>query len=72
MQPASIIFDQKQRVTPLKTDMKPKRSKTWDMKWHWLRDNTVLEQLILYWDKGTNNDADNLTKHLPTIHHRQI
>ena len=25
------------------------------MKCHWLRDKEVLEKLILYWDKGTNN-----------------
>ena len=49
MQPALIALDHKQPATPLKTDnstteifvnlgMKPKRSKIWDMKFHWLRD----------------------------------
>ena len=49
-------------MTPIKTDnsttdrffnsvMKPKRSKTWDMKWHCLNNKEVLEQLRLYWDK---------------------
>ena len=52
--------------------MKPKRSKSWDMNWHWLRDKDVLEQLIVYWYKGTNNDADYFTKHHPPIHHRQM
>ena len=82
MKPDLITLDHKKPATPLKTDnsttegfvnsgMRPKRSKTWDMKWHWLRDKEVLEQLILYWDRGTNNDTDYLTKHHPPIHHRQ-
>ena len=32
----------------------------------------MLEQLRVYWDKGTNNEADYFTKHHPTIHCRQI
>ena len=82
MRPYLITLDRKQPFTPLKTEnpttevfvnsgMKPKRSNTWDMKWHWLRDKELLEQLILYWDRGTNNDTDYLTKHHPPIHHRQ-
>ena len=42
------------------------------MKWHWLRYNKVLEQLGVYWYKGTNNDADYFTKHHPPIRHNQI
>ena len=52
--------------------MTKKRSKTLDMKWHWLRDKEVLEQHILYCDRDTNNDADYFTKHHPPIHHRQM
>ena len=52
--------------------MKPKLSKTWDMKWHWLRDKEFLEQLRVYRDKGTNNDSDYFTKHHPPIHHPQM
>ena len=55
-----------------KLGMKPKRFKIWYVKWYWLRDKEVLEQLRLYWDKGTNNDADYFTKHHPPIHHRQM
>ena len=83
MQPALIGLDHIQPATPLKTDnstteeflnsgMKPKRSKTWDMKWHWFRYKEVLEQLIIYWYKVTNNDADYFTRHQPSIHHLQI
>ena len=76
MQPALIALDHEQPATLLKTEncttevfvnsgMKPKRSKMWDMKWHWLRDKEVLENVILYWYKGTNNDDNYFTKHHP-------
>ena len=76
MQPDLITLDNKQPATPLKTDnsttesfvklgMKPKYSKTWYMKWHWLRDKEVHEQLRVYWDKRKNNDANGFTKITP-------
>ena len=52
--------------------MKPKCSKTWDIKWRWLRYKEVLDKLRVYWDIGANNDADYFTKHHPPIHHHQI
>ena len=61
MQTALMALDHKQIATPLKTDnsttegfvnlgMKPKRSKTWNINWHWLRYKEVLEQLRVYWE----------------------
>ena len=41
------------------------------MKRHWLRDREVLEQIRAYWDRGTNNYDDYLTKYHPPIHHRK-
>ena len=78
MQTALITLDHEQPATPLKTDnstiegfvnsgMKPKRSKTWYMKSHWLRDKEVLAQLLVYWYKGTNNNTDYFTKHHPQL-----
>ncbi len=69
-----------QPATPLKTDnstsnsfvhanIKQRRSKTWDMRWNWLRDKVTHEQLRIYWDKGSNNNADYYTKHHPPSHH---
>ena len=70
-----------QPATPIKTDnsttnnfvhanLRQKRSKTWDMKWNWLRDRETQNHLNVYWDKGSNNNADYFTKHHPPIHHR--
>ena len=69
-----------QPATPIKTDnstaanfthrnMKQKKSKSWDMRYNWLRDRETQEQLRIYWDKGTNNLADYFTKHHPPKHH---
>ena len=83
MRPNLIALDHKQPETPLKMEnsategflnsgMKPKRSKTWDMKWHWLIDKEFLDQIIVYWYRGTNND-NYCFKKLPTpIHHHQM
>jgi hypothetical protein len=72
-----------QPPTPLKTDnstatafvhssMKQKRSKSWDMRYHWLRDRQLKDQLRIYWDKGSNNDADYFTKHHPPKYHQMM
>ena len=70
-----------QPATPLKTDnstaagfvydnIHQKRSKSWDMRYHWLRDKQTQEQFNIFWARGINNDADYYTKHHPTKHHR--
>ena len=70
-----------QPPTPLKTDnstatgfvyinIHQKRSKSWDMRYHWLRDKQTQQQFNIFWEKGVNNDADYFTKHHPTTHHR--
>ena len=71
-----------QLATPLKTDnstsnsvvhanIKQCRSKTWDMRWNWLRDKATHQQLrgMYYWAKGTDNTADYFTKYHPLLHH---
>ena len=72
-----------QPTTPLVTDiataetlspkaMRMKRSKSWDMRYHWLRDPPRKEQLRIYWGKGSTNDADYFSKHYPPAHYRLI
>ena len=83
MQIYHIALNQKQPAPPLKTynlttkgfvafGMKPKHSKMWDVKWHWLRDKEILEQLRVYWDKGTNNNSGCFTKNNTLTHHREM
>ena len=53
-------------------NMQMKRSKTWDMHLHWLRDKENKNHFKVFWDKGSNNGADYFTKHHATIHHRKV
>ena len=72
-----------QPPTPLKTDnstsssfidnsIKQRKSKTWDMRWNWMRDPKTKEQIRTYWDRGVNNLADYPTKHHPPVHHKRM
>ena len=83
MGPALIVLDHKQPAAPLNTEnsttegfvnlgMKPKHSKTWDMKCYWLIDKEVLEQPRVYWYIGENIDSDYFTKNHPPIHYLQM
>jgi len=48
-----------------------KRSKSWDMNLHWLRDRENRKQFNVVWEKGSDNKGDYYAKHHPTIHHRK-
>ena len=49
--------------------MRTKRSKSWDMKYNWLRDRTAQKQFEVKWQKGSTNLADYFTKHhAPRVH----
>ena len=76
-----------QNPTPLKTDnetsygfiknnIHQRKSKTWDMRFYWLRDNETKKNIKVYWKKGKDtadpNLADYPTKHHCTIHHKGI
>ena len=70
-----------QPPTPMKTDnstttgfirnnIHQKKSKSWDMRFYWLRDKKTQQLLNFYWEKGKNNYADYFTKHHSIKHHR--
>ena len=72
-----------QPPTPIKTDnstaqgfvndnINQKRSKSWDMRYYWLRDKVAQDLFDIYWMKGSNNHADYWTKHFPTVYHKTI
>jgi hypothetical protein len=67
--------------TPLETDnstahgilhatVRLKRSKAFDMRYHWLQDRVAQGQFNLYWAPGKQNDADYFSKHHPPAHHK--
>jgi hypothetical protein len=40
------------------------------MRFYWVRDRVKEKQFVVYWQKGSDNDADYFTKHHPPSHHR--
>ena len=78
---ALIELGHKHGPTPIKTDnntadgffnkkIKPKRSKLFYMKFHWMEDRNIQKLSYVYWDKGINDRAYYSTKHHPPIDHR--
>ncbi len=72
-----------QPPTPLKTDnstsngfvhknIKIKKSKAWDMRYHWLREKIAQQNLRIFWDRGVRNYADYYTKHHITSVHKEM
>ena len=53
-------------------NMHQKRSKSWDMHYHWLRDRQAKQQLRIYWNRGVNNHADYFTKYHLKKHYLEI
>ena len=71
-----------QNKTTVKTDnttvtsfvsstMKEKKSKTWDMRYNWLRDKPAREKFNIIWSKSSTNMADYFTKNHPPIVHKE-
>ena len=78
-----IALGHPQPPTPLQTDnsttsdfanrtMKLKRSKSWDMRFHWLRDAENKKDLDVFWGKGSGNLADYYSKHFPPSYHTDM
>ena len=56
----------------LKAQVRMKRSKAFDMRYHWVRDRIAQRQFNLYWAQGKLNKADYFTKHFPPAYHQQM
>ena len=78
-----IALGHPQPPTPIKTDnstavgftydnINQKRSKSWDMRYYWLRDRQTQRQFDIHWDKGELNNADYYTKHHSEKHHKEM
>jgi hypothetical protein len=50
----------------------PKRTKSMDMRFEWLKKREAKEQFCFYWRSGKTNLADYFTKHHPPAHHRNV
>jgi hypothetical protein len=72
-----------QQATPIYTDnacalgivnetINMKKSKTMDMRFHWIRDQRKQGTYIVEWQPGPDNYADYFTKEHPTGHHKKM
>ena len=52
--------------------IQPKRTKSMDMRFHWLRDRESQQQFRYFWRPGALNLADYWTKHHAAAHHRNM
>ena len=71
-QPTTTILCDNKCAHGVATDtVKPKRTKSIDMKFHWIRDRTRLGQFHVVWRKGQHNLADFFTKSLPVHQYKK-
>ena len=52
--------------------IKKKRSKSWDVRYHWLSEQQSLNTFFIYWQEGLKNLADYHTKHHPPLYHQKV
>ena len=69
-QRTEVITDNSTANSFVHSEMRVKRSKSWDMRYNWLRDCSAQQQFKIRWDKGIYNLADYFTKHHLLNHHR--
>ena len=67
-----IIGDNQCAIGIANNTVKPKRSKSFSMQFHWIQDRVALKQFIAIWDSGSLNIADFLTKIHPTKHFKEM
>jgi len=73
MEQTLIRTDNKTACGIVNGTMKQKRSKSMDMRWHWLKDRVNNhKQLDIQWAPGVTNFGDYPSKHHPGSHHRQV
>ena len=80
---ALIAMGHPQPPTPMQTDnttslrvvkntISPCRTKSMDMRFHWLRCRKAQQKFCHYWRPGPTNNGDYVTKHHAAVHHRAM
>ena len=71
-QPPTAIRTDNTITTRFIKKMQMKKSKSWDMHLHWLRDRKITKEFNVIWERGDKNRADYFTKHFSAVYHRNI
>ena len=70
--PTYILVDNKVAHGIASNTIEPRRTKSIDMQFHWLRDRVRLQEFIVIWRKGMYNLADIFTKPLSVQDHEAV
>ena len=70
--PTSIFCDNACAVGIANDTITPRRTKSIDMNFHWIRDRVRQGRFIVTWLKGEHNLADFFTKPLPVHTHQKL
>ena len=70
--PTPIKIDNETATNFIHNNITQRRSKSWDMRYYWLRDQQNQKKFDFYWDKSENNHGDYWTKHFTALYHRLI
>ena len=72
-QPATLILCDNAVAVKLANDnLVEKKSKTFDMRFHWIKDRVQQGQFEVAWRKGSQNLSDIFTKLLPVSQHKRL
>ena len=72
-QPPTVITTDNTTVQSFaNANLTQKRSKSWDMRFYWLRDKECQKSFKIVWKSAITNLADYFTKHFSATYHRQI
>jgi hypothetical protein len=72
-QPATYILNYNEVASGIADNtIEPKRTKSIDMQFHWLRDRVQMQEFIVIWLKGEYNLADFLAKPLSVKDHQSV
>ena len=72
-QPATYILTDNECAEGIANDtIKPKRTKSIEMQYHWIRDRVARNQFIVAWRPGAHNLADFFTKALSVKDHQSF
>jgi len=69
-QPTTIFADNMAAVGVANDTVKLRKSKSYDMRYHWIRDRVRRNIFKVIWASGTTNDADFFTKIQPSTRHQ--
>ncbi len=70
--PTYILVDNEVASGIANNTIEPKRTKSIDMQFHWLRNRVQLQEFIVIWRKGIYNLADFFTKPLSVKDHQSV